>query len=493
MPANVVPIAEPEPEVTPKVRPFLVPAHRLAEADCRLDASFHSDDAVSARRTIEDSGFEVKLLGDSLVTAQLFWPSRFKRIYTNDPDEGYPFLQASKTLMFRPPMEKWLARPYAPTPVDYFVRHGWILITRSGTVGRCVWVSRRLSQFFLSEDLIRVASVVPSGYLYTFLNTWMGQVLMTREQYGGTISHLEPSHLEGLPVPLLPDDVQRAIHDQITKAYALRDRANNLLDRADVMLHKRLGLTPFNESRIANVGSIIKPKAFAVRASYFGGRLDASYHLPIAEAAVEQMRSGRYRLVQLGDMVERAFVAPRFARIYVDREYGTPLFQSSHVPLMRPHGLKYISVTATRNIENWIVHPGWVFVTCSGTIGRVAVSTSRQDGWAASQHILRIVPERDKSHPGFIAAFLTAPYGYHQVTAKTYGAVVDELTAEDVERVLVPDTPYNVQQEIGELVVCAFEMRDEASELEDQAVAELERHIMAGRNQGGSQNRRSIV
>lgn len=95
-------------------------------------------------------------------------------------------------------------------------------------------------------------------------------------------------------------------------------------------------------------------------------------------------------------------------------------------------------------------------------------------GWAASQHILRIIPQENVTHPGFLAAFLSTPYGQHQLKAKIYGGVVDELTAEDTEIILIPDVPYSEQLAIGETVVRVYELRDEANVLEDEAIAQLE-------------------
>lgn len=84
------------------------------------------------------------------------------------------------------------------------------------------------------------------------------------------------------------------------------------------------------------------------------------------------------------------------------------------------------------------------------------------------------MPEENITHPGFLAAFLSTPYGQHQLKAKIYGGVVDELTAEDTEVLLIPDVPYSEQCRIGEPVVQVYELRDEANVLEDEAIAELE-------------------
>jgi type I restriction enzyme S subunit len=161
----------------------------------------------------------------------------------------------------------------------------------------------------------------------------------------------------------------------------------------------------------------------------------------------------------------------------VESKYGTPFLQGRHLPFMRIHDLKYISNVNTRRMEKWIIEKGWVLVTRSGTIGRIALSTNGQDGWAASEHILRIVPRFGVSHPGFLAAFLSTPFGQHQLKAKIYGGVVDELTVEDTKSVWIPDVPYEEQEMIGQPFVEAYELRDTANSLEDKAIMTVEKLI----------------
>lgn len=472
-----LPLLEPSFSVPAKIAPFFVSVRLIQEGDCRLDASFHSDEVVAARRILEESGYQLRLLGDPTVVRDIFYMPRSKRIYTTDPTQGWPFLGAQEVFMFRPQPRRWIAREHAPAKAkQHFVQEGWILVTRSGSVGRVMVTGNRLEPFFVTDDILRIIPEQAPGYLYAYLSTWIGQSLMVKEQYGGTIDHLEPAHLRSLPVPWLPENQRRDIHRHIMKAFLLREEANVLLDEANNKLHEQLDVPHFRPSSAPYIEKSTKPKAFSISSRELEGRFDASYHVPISKEAVEQLRTGKYPVTHIKYMVDKGsvIVAPRFARIYVEPEFGVPLLQSSHIPLIRPYGLKYISASATRNIDKWIIKPGWVLVTCSGTIGRIAISTSRQDGWAASQHILRIVPKPARSHPGFLAAFLMCSYGRYQLTAKIYGGVVDELTAEDTEEVVIPEVPFDDQKEIGDLVVRAFEKRDEAAEIEDAVIDDLE-------------------
>ncbi|MDP3182657.1 MAG: restriction endonuclease subunit S [Desulfobaccales bacterium] len=477
-PAETLPVSE------SKVCSFSVHAHWLSEGDLRLDASFHADEAVRARHLLEESGFQLKNLGNPDVSQEIYNLYRFKRIYTSNPDIGYPYLSASETFMFRLQSNRWIARDKAPSPAErYFAKAGWILVSCSGTLGRCVLVTKRMEPYFLTHDLIRIIPSLPAGFIYAFLSTWLGQALMLKEEYGGTISHLEPSHLEKIPVPLLPDDKQQAIHKKITKAYYLRDEANELLDRADELLHAELGLQRFDDSQVSYFGGVTKPKSFLLKASELDGRFDASFHFPIAKTAIEQLRTGKYLLKQLGDtdLTEHILIPPRFRRIYVSPEHGIPFLQGSHLPMMKPYDLKYLSRRAHPNLSPWIINKGWLLITCSGTIGRIALAPTAMDGWAASQHILRIIANLLNTHPGYLAAFLSTPYGQHQLTSKIYGGVVDELTENDAAEVWVPNAPLEVQQRIGTLVEQAFEKKEEANQIEKEVIDGLEKLITAGK------------
>lgn len=472
-----------------------VPAHWVYQGENRLDGGYYTVEANAALRLVSDCGFEIQRLGK--VAADIFVLDRFRRVYARDKESGWPYLSASEALDFRPTSDRYIAKDHAPKLAHlHFAKPGWLLVTASGTVGRMVVVTERLSKYFLTHDLIRI---VPNespygGYLYAYLLSTIGQALIGKDQYGSAIKHLEPHHLASIPVPLLPEDIQAEIHAEVMRAYALRDEANALLDEADELLHEKLGLPRFDESLVpylpppttprlpANRPEMPHPKAFSIRASEMEGRLDASFHVPIARTAIKLLRDGNYEPVQLGSVSDDIFIPTRFKRIYVFEQYGSPFLQGSHLPQMRPYDLKYLSLKANaKHIDECLIRTGCVLVTRSGTIGRVGLVSSYMNKWAASEHLLRIVPDNTKGHPGYITAFLMTPYGQHQLMAKIYGAVVDELTEEDTRAVWIPNAPLDLQQEIGERVVKAFEMKDEANVIEERAIRKVEEILQNGK------------
>ncbi|MBZ0283494.1 MAG: restriction endonuclease subunit S [Anaerolineae bacterium] len=467
-----------------------MPSHWMESGEQRLDAGHYANEAFNALHLVHDNPYGFDNLRNLGVTA--YHPtqgqarSNFKRIHATK-GKGVPFLTASEMYMFRPTPDTFLSRTMAKLD-ELMVEPNTILLRRSGTVAIPLLASERLSKFALTDDAIRINSgKLYSGYLYAFLASWIGRSLVSKSQYGVTVKHLESAHILSVDCPLLPDDLQKEIHNLIFEAYQIRDHANNLLDEANDILYAELGLPNFDESIVpylpipprlsTHLPEMPHPRAFSVKASELDERFDGSFHVPIAKTAISLLDKGIFPAVRLGEMVNQVYIPPRFKRIYVKKEYGVPFLQGSHLPQTRHYDLKYLSLTNTRKLEQWIIHKGWVLVTCSGTIGRVGLVTSHLDSWAASQHILRIIPDDIKGHSGYILAFLMTPYGQYQLTSKIYGGVVDELTEYDTKQMLIPNAPIELQLKIGKRVVEAFEMRDKATILEAQAIQTLEHTI----------------
>lgn len=462
-----------------------IPARWLYQGENRLDSTYYTTTASAALQAIKNCGFEVRALKEIAEFPQS--PGRIKCIYAKNPADGIPLLTPSETLHFRPASTKFLASNTDIANI-YKIQDGWILVTRAGTVGRCVIVGNRLARFAVTGGALRIqAQNVSVGYLYAYLLSWIGQALISKDQYGSSVKHLESHHLANIPVPLPPRDIQEKIHAEIMQAYALRDEANVLLDEADRLLHETLGLPTLDENPIPHLSApgiscpptnqLAMPclQTYSIMASELADRLDASFYKPTARTTVKLLYDGRYRPVQLGSVVANVFIPRRFKRIYVSKQYGVPFLHGSHLFQLRPYDLKYISLKANaKHINECLLSTGYILVTRSGTVGRIGLVTSYMDKWAASQHLLRIVPDYNRGHPGFIAAFLMTPYGQHQLMPKIYGGVISHIEVSHVESVLIPEPPESIQVLIGEKVIQAFEQKDNAIIIEEAAIREVE-------------------
>jgi type I restriction enzyme S subunit len=167
--------------------------------------------------------------------------------------------------------------------------------------------------------------------------------------------------------------------------------------------------------------------------------------------------------------------------VYVERNFGVPFLSGTNIVQIKPQDLKYISKKVTVDLDDCLIHEGWILLTRSGTAGKVALVPSRWDGYAASEHVIRMIPIGREVHRGYLAAFLQTEYGHLQIVSKIFGGVVDELAEDDLKDILVPKPSWSIQEKIGEPVVEAYELKEKANDLETFTIQLLEELIREGK------------
>ncbi|MBS7635813.1 restriction endonuclease subunit S [Candidatus Bathyarchaeota archaeon] len=459
-----------------------------SEPSQRLDANFYAKDIVEARillNRMKEKGVKLKTLNDPSFVSQIFWPARFKRKYAAD-ENGRPFLTPKEIFQFLIKPSKFIVDP----PENLLIKEKWILVTRSGSIGRCLIANTILSNYVVSDDLIRIILNDEKylGYIYAFLNTWIGQAFLTKTPYGETVKHIEPEHIANIPLPLLSESDLKEINEKILEAYKLREEAQKLLLEAEKIFRKELELPLLHDNSIdyfgGENGKLIK--AFTLNSDEFFTsqiRLNAYSYMPISRYTRKTLneRKGKYNLKKLGDpeVSRKVFTPPRFKRIYVKNEKeGIPLLQGSHIPMLKYFDIKLIW-NKMENLNEYIIKRNWILVTCSGTIGRVFLVSKLCEGWAATNHMTRIIPS-EKINAGYLTIFLQSPYGLSQLQTLIYGGVVEELgeAGELLSEILVPIPSDTAQEKIGNLVIEAYEKKDQANMLENKAVKALEEKLV---------------
>jgi restriction endonuclease S subunit len=107
------------------------------------------------------------------------------------------------------------------------VRRGDIVITRSGTIGRVAYITRRLHNVIVSDDLIRVRVEDEElrFYIFAYLQSKYAQDQMSRNEYGAVQQHLEPEHIRNILVPVADNRSHMAdIVDGVRLSIELRER-----------------------------------------------------------------------------------------------------------------------------------------------------------------------------------------------------------------------------------------------------------------------------
>ncbi len=216
---------------------------QFLERELRLDAPYYSSQFLVAKNYVEESPYPKVPLSE--LCEDIFRLSQFKRIWS-DETHGVPYMASTDLIYFKPfrarenldkafvakdkhgDVAKIMSVFGKKSPMlakngeeRFFVEKGWILVTCSGSLGRVVLATESLTKFFFSHDLIRIIpkKETLTGYLYAYLNSWIGQTFLGRDQYGGWIKHIEPKQIKDIPIIMAPKEVQLEVHNRIAEGY----------------------------------------------------------------------------------------------------------------------------------------------------------------------------------------------------------------------------------------------------------------------------------
>jgi len=449
----------------------------IVERGKRLDASYFDIDGKKARQIIANGSYAKKpLFGENAFAGRVYHFPRFKRIFIKD---GIPIFTASQILDLIPRPEKFISARTKADLEGLTLKEGQIVITCSGSIGFCSIATKTLRDRVFSHDLIRIECNNPNeiGYVYAFLRTKIGQKILSTNNYGSVVIHIEPEHLANIIVPDLSENAKTEIHRDIMQSFELRDEANALFKQAETLLMKKLQLPALNTFKPEYLRGSSDLRIFDLEISKWQYRLDSSFHSPLIDEIVKELRKSPFELTNLMDsrVSNRIILPGRFKRIYVSSEYGVPFLSSGDILQFHPVQKKYLSSKhhSRRIKEQLKLHQNMILVSCSGTVGNVVLAPKHFEGWTGNQHILRIVPSKD-INPGYIYSFLTSSYGKELVKRFTYGSVVNEIDDKQLAQVEFPLASSDIQNEIGDLVLEANNKWTQAYTLEKDATTKLE-------------------
>ncbi len=463
------------------IRYASISVKKIFENNYRLDASAYDFDVLNALDLIEKNKNGFIPVTD--LFSQNYVGNRFKRIYTENPLD-IPFFLPSDIENIYPKATKYISNKTETKLDDLKVYKNMILLSCSGTIGKTTIVGKKLDNQIFSHDLIRIKTkdINDLGYVYTFFISGIGQTLLTSNNYGGVIDHIEPEHLNHIPIPITSTEIKCKINKFIQSSFEKREKSNELIDKAQDILYSELNLPAFEDIKPTYYSQNAGFRNFVVNAKDLDKRLDASYHLPEVTTIINILKSNSEKIIKLSDksIVSNIILPGRFKRVYVDKENGIPFFGGKQLLQLCPSNLKYLSSKYhSERIKNELtIKENMIVVSCSGTIGKVMIAPKHWDGWAINQHCLRIVAS-SKDYSGYLYAWLDSPYAKPLILRNVYGAVIDELDDVQMSNVIVPILKdKNKIKEINDLVLQANDLRNEAYIEEQKALDIMNNEVL---------------
>ncbi|KAF0195273.1 MAG: hypothetical protein FD166_2989 [Bacteroidetes bacterium] len=454
----------------------------VEQAQFRLEASVFNVEAKIAKSKIEQCKYELKPLCGKEGIANVYHRLRFKRIYVDKSD--YPIFQPSQITEICPKPSLYLSEFTLTDIPGLRVKKNQILMTCSGTIGKCSIVTNNLDNQIFSHDLLRITAkeVNDTGYIYSYLKSQTGQLVLLTNNYGAVIQHIEPEHLFNIKIPYADKNIRQSINDKILHSFELRDLSNNLILEAENSLIEALKLPPLDQIKAEHYNQNADFKNFSLPFYLLDDRLDASYHVPIALAIVDILLDNAATILPIGnsEISDKIILPGRFKRIYVDEADGTVFLGGKQIYELDPTNKKYLSVKkhGDRIAKQLFLHENMIAITCSGTIGKVNIIPKHWENWTMSQHVLRIVP-KNKDIAGYLYIWLNTDYARVLVERHIYGSVVDEIDDTHLAKVPVPVLEdRNLMKRINDLALKANELRSEAYYLEQEAISEINEKVI---------------
>ncbi len=195
-------------------------------------------------------------------------------------------------------------------------------------------------------------------------------------------------------------------------------------------------------------------------------RLDAGVYSPASMEACALVLRGGQEFSTVDDIAEVFGFGP-FKRTYVEsKKYSIPLLSSAEITEINPSP-KFMCTVNLSDWEKYQVCRGWLLVSCSGTIGNVALVSQKWDHWGVSQDAVRVIPK--PGYAGLIYSILRLPWGKDQLLRFKSGSVIDHIYPDDVRRIRIPLPESQVIDKADTLISQSLTRREESDGLINSA------------------------
>lgn len=437
-----------------------LPMRLLQAGDRRMEAETYLSTGYGLRLALEERAAGWVPLSQ---LARVWQPLRLKGTLV-PKSVGTPFLAATQVFDMRPVPRKWLAIGKTDKAGDRFLDVGTIVVTRSGAVGRATLAYAAHAGALISDDLLRVVPHAEGqrGWIYAYLRSPQARAMMNGAQYGHIIKHLETSHLDALPVPMVRNDIAADFQKQVDTILDLRNRAHKLSLDAESLFSNFIG--PIQVTDTETGYAVSASKTYERRR-----RFEANYHAPIASAILRRFAEIGATTMPLSEVAERVWWMTRFRRFYGDA--GIPYLSADELFTTNGADSKKILVENGDGHEDFYVEEGWIVMACSGQVyglnGASTLITAHHERTFFSHDLIRIVAKRGEILPGYLLTTLSHPaLGRPLLMRAAYGTSIPHLDPNDVAAFPIVRLGQRRELQISLLAQGAADARAEADALE---------------------------
>lgn len=379
-----------------------------------------------------------------------------------------------------------------PKRARRIVTQGDVIVSSiEGSLGSCALVTDDYDKALCSTGFYVVQSArINSETLLTLFKSFPIQQLLKKGCSGTILTGIGKQEFESIPIPLIRPEVQEEIAQHVQRSFTLRKEASQLLEKAKLsveraieigcnyliynkmqkqsmryerlamwLLLKELGIMDDAQNRQRAVGTE-KRLSQTLLAS---GRLDAEYYQPKYDYLDTHLSAIPTK--RLGYIVN----------IQKSIEPGSEAYQKEGVPFVRvsdlsKFGIDSPSVCLDRKAFSSVPRPkkDTILLSKDGSVG-IAYKIDEDTDIITSGAILHLSVEDKDVLPNYLTLLLNSPIVGLQAERDAGGSIIQHWKPSEIEQVIIPVLPLNIQKEISKKVQESFRLRKEAGELLEKA------------------------
>lgn len=348
------------------------------------------------------------------------------------------------------------------------LRKNDVVISTVGTIGNCAVVDESIlpANSDRHVGIVRLNVEKYSPYvLSTFLLSKYGRMQTLRESTGNVQLSLFLYKIRELLIPNFSDTFQSKIESIVKSAHAKLEESKYLYSQAEDLLLGELGLKDWQPKNTLHT-----TKKFSDFAQ--SGRLDAEYYQPKYDDLFEKLSCLNCK--RLGKIVS----------IKKSFDPGSDAYQETGIPFIRVSDISKDGIEKTElhlspidfDIPELKPKKDTILFSKDGSIG-IAYKVQSDLNVFTSGALLHLVTTDSSILPDYLTLVLNSVVVKLQAERDSNGAIIQHWKPSDIENVIIPILPEQIQKKIASLIQQSFEYKAQSKQLLEDAKRMVEEEI----------------
>lgn len=334
-------------------------------------------------------------------------------------------------------------------------------------VGKAAIVPKNYEYAFASYvfRLRPKTDIINSATLVSFLNSKYGRIEIEKYSMVGNQANFSPAKFRQIAIPILSKELNNKIEEIVYKSFELLEESKSLYSQAEDLLLGELGLKDWRPKNTLHT-----TKKFSDFAQ--SGRLDAEYYQPKYDDLFEKLSCLNCK--RLGKIVS----------IKKSFDPGSDAYQETGIPFIRVSDISKDGIEKTElhlspidfDIPELKPKKDTILFSKDGSIG-IAYKVQSDLNVFTSGALLHLVTTDSSILPDYLTLVLNSVVVKLQAERDSNGAIIQHWKPSDIENVIIPILPEQIQKKIASLIQQSFECKAQSKQLLEDAKRMVESEI----------------